>query len=81
LGHIGIGMILWFMGAARESLGKSSYTIRVQWTILILSHFIAIVGYSYLVLFDAFGTLNSFVSSVLHLNPAFTATCTKRPFG
>lgn len=42
---------------------------------------IAIAGFSYLVIFDAFGTLNNFVSSVLHLNPAFSATNTKRPFG
>ncbi|CEP13157.1 hypothetical protein [Parasitella parasitica] len=61
MGHFSIGVILWWLGASRESL--------------------SITGFSYLVLFDAFGTLNNFISSVLHFNPAFTAMTTKRPFG
>ncbi|KAI8367885.1 cation efflux family-domain-containing protein [Choanephora cucurbitarum] len=42
---------------------------------------LAVVGFSYLVLFDAFGVLNLFASNVLQLNPAFTQVTTKRPFG
>ncbi|OBZ81319.1 Zinc transporter 6, partial [Choanephora cucurbitarum] len=42
---------------------------------------LAVVGFSYLVLFDAFGVLNLFASSVLQLNPAFSQVTTKRPFG
>jgi hypothetical protein len=61
LGHFFIGIILWWLGASRESL--------------------SVTGFSYLVLFDAFGILNNFVSSVLHFNPAFTTMSTKRPFG
>ncbi|KAI8377007.1 cation efflux family-domain-containing protein [Blakeslea trispora] len=42
---------------------------------------LAVVGFSYLILFDAFGVLNLFASSVLQLNPAFSQVTTKRPFG
>lgn len=61
VGHFLTGIIVWWLGASRESL--------------------AIVGFSYLVLFDAFGVLNNFVSSVLYLNPSFSNSATKRPFG
>ncbi|KAI9483971.1 MAG: cation efflux family-domain-containing protein [Benjaminiella poitrasii] len=53
----------------------------IVWWLGVVHESLATVGFSYLVLFDAFGTLNVFVSSVLHLNPAFTMICTKRPFG
>ncbi|KAI8983152.1 cation efflux family-domain-containing protein [Pilobolus umbonatus] len=42
---------------------------------------LAITGYAYLLLFDGFGTLGNFVSTVLHLNTAFSAVTMKRPFG
>ena len=42
---------------------------------------IAITGYAYLLLFDGFGTLGNFVSTVLHLNTAFSTITMKRPFG
>ncbi|KAI8088485.1 cation efflux family-domain-containing protein [Thamnidium elegans] len=61
IGHFMTGIIVWYLGAARESL--------------------AVVGFSYLVLFDSFGTLNNFVSSVLAVQPGFKTTSTKRPFG
>ncbi|KAI7895201.1 cation efflux family-domain-containing protein [Mucor mucedo] len=61
LGHFAIGIIVWWLGASRESLG--------------------VVGFSYLVLFDAFGILNNLVSNVLEMNPAFNTSSTKRPFG
>ncbi|KAI9314730.1 cation efflux family-domain-containing protein [Dichotomocladium elegans] len=41
---------------------------------------LALAGFSYLVFFDAFGVLNTFVSDVVRTNPAFQASNTKRPF-
>jgi hypothetical protein len=40
-----------------------------------------VVGFSYLVIFDALGVLNSFVSSIIRTSPAYGASNTKRPFG
>ncbi|KAI9243496.1 cation efflux family-domain-containing protein [Phascolomyces articulosus] len=40
----------------------------------------SIVGFSYLVIFDALGVLNLFVSDIVRTNPAFLAINTKRPF-
>ncbi|KAG2201554.1 hypothetical protein INT47_007431 [Mucor saturninus] len=42
---------------------------------------LSLVGFSYLMIFDALGVLNSFISSVLRTNPAFGTSNTKRPFG
>ncbi|KAI8095823.1 cation efflux family-domain-containing protein [Thamnidium elegans] len=42
---------------------------------------LSLVGFSYLVIFDALGVLNSFVSSVLKTNSAFGISNTKRPYG
>ncbi|KAL9536864.1 hypothetical protein MBANPS3_012302 [Mucor bainieri] len=53
----------------------------ILWWLGVSRESLSITGFSYLVLFDAFGTLNTFASSVLHVNPAFTTTSTKRPFG
>lgn len=38
------------------------------------------MGLSYLVIFDALGVLNTFVSDVARTHPAFLASSTKRPF-
>ncbi|EPB82998.1 hypothetical protein HMPREF1544_10271 [Mucor circinelloides 1006PhL] len=53
----------------------------ILWWLGVSRESLSITGFSYLVLFDSFGTLNNFVSSVLHVNPAFTTMSTKRPFG
>ncbi|CDH61411.1 hypothetical protein RO3G_14888 [Lichtheimia corymbifera JMRC:FSU:9682] len=58
--HCGIGILVWWAGASRDSL--------------------AIMGLSYLVIFDALGVLNTFVSDVARTHPAFLASSTKRPF-
>ncbi|KAI7880314.1 hypothetical protein K492DRAFT_162754 [Lichtheimia hyalospora FSU 10163] len=58
--HSGIGVLVWWAGASRDSL--------------------AIMGLSYLVIFDALGVLNTFVSDVARTHPAFLASSTKRPF-
>ncbi|KAI9483336.1 MAG: cation efflux family-domain-containing protein [Benjaminiella poitrasii] len=42
---------------------------------------LSLIGFSYLMIFDALGVLNSFVSSVLRTNSAFGMSNTKRPFG
>ncbi|KAF7721147.1 hypothetical protein EC973_005354 [Apophysomyces ossiformis] len=42
---------------------------------------LAVVGFSYLVIFDALGIFGEFVSNVIQVTPAFTASNTKRPFG
>ncbi|KAG0172373.1 hypothetical protein DFQ28_004750 [Apophysomyces sp. BC1034] len=42
---------------------------------------LAVVGFSYLVIFDALGIFSEFVSDVIRLTPSFTASNTKRPFG
>ncbi|CAO3594047.1 unnamed protein product [Absidia cylindrospora] len=42
---------------------------------------LAVVGFSYLVIFDALGVLNSFVSSIIRTSPAYGFSNTKRPFG
>ncbi|KAG1405368.1 hypothetical protein G6F60_003675 [Rhizopus arrhizus] len=39
------------------------------------------LGYGYLMVFDALGVLNTFVSSVLRTHPAFTVSNSKRPYG
>ncbi|KAG2223366.1 hypothetical protein INT45_002861 [Circinella minor] len=38
------------------------------------------IGFSYLVIFDALGVLNIFISDIVRTNPAFLAINTKRPF-
>ncbi|GAN03861.1 cation efflux family protein family [Mucor ambiguus] len=53
----------------------------ILWWLGVSRESLSITGFSYLVLFDAFGTLNNLASSVLHVNPAFTTMSTKRPFG
>ncbi|KAI8059072.1 cation efflux family-domain-containing protein [Gilbertella persicaria] len=42
---------------------------------------LSLVGYAYLMLFDALGVLNSFVSGILRTNSEFGISNTKRPFG
>ncbi|PHZ15355.1 uncharacterized protein RHIMIDRAFT_311419 [Rhizopus microsporus ATCC 52813] len=42
---------------------------------------LSMVGFAYLMIFDALGVLNTFVSSVLRTYPDFTASNTKRPYG
>ncbi|ORX52058.1 cation efflux protein [Hesseltinella vesiculosa] len=42
---------------------------------------LAMLGFAYLVFFDALGVLNGFVSNVIRTQPAFVAANTKRPFG
>lgn len=42
---------------------------------------LSLVGLAYLMIFDALGVLNSFISSILRTNPAFGISNTKRPFG
>ncbi|KAI8990217.1 cation efflux family-domain-containing protein [Pilobolus umbonatus] len=42
---------------------------------------LSLIGYSYLMLFDALGVLNSFVSSILRNHPEFGVSNTKRPYG
>ncbi|KAI9033573.1 cation efflux protein [Phycomyces nitens] len=42
---------------------------------------LAAVGFSYLLMFDALGVLNSFASSIIHTHPAYSVSTTKRPFG
>ncbi|KAI8385617.1 cation efflux family-domain-containing protein [Blakeslea trispora] len=42
---------------------------------------LSFTGYAYLMLFDALGVLNLFISSILRSNPEFGNTNTKRPFG
>ncbi|CDS06866.1 hypothetical protein LRAMOSA09391 [Lichtheimia ramosa] len=58
--HGGIGILVWWVGASRDSL--------------------AIMGLSYLVIFDALGVLNTFVSDIARTHPAFLASSTKRPY-
>ncbi|KAI9305285.1 cation efflux family-domain-containing protein [Cunninghamella echinulata] len=42
---------------------------------------LAAVGFAYLVIFDALGVLNSFVSSVIRTSHAYSISNSKRPFG
>ncbi|KAG1456499.1 hypothetical protein G6F56_006816 [Rhizopus delemar] len=42
---------------------------------------LSLVGFAYLMIFDALGVLNTFVSSILRTQPAFTTSNTKRPYG
>ncbi|OAD02298.1 hypothetical protein MUCCIDRAFT_111668 [Mucor lusitanicus CBS 277.49] len=42
---------------------------------------LSLIGFAYLMIFDALGVLNSFVSSVLRTNAAFGISNTKRPYG
>ncbi|KAL9551461.1 hypothetical protein MBANPS3_004251 [Mucor bainieri] len=42
---------------------------------------LSLVGFAYLMIFDALGVLNSFVSSVLRTHAAFGISNTKRPYG
>ncbi|CAO3646762.1 unnamed protein product [Mucor fragilis] len=53
----------------------------ILWWMGVSRESLSVTGFSYLVLFDSFGTLNNLASSVLHFNPAFTTMSTKRPFG
>lgn len=39
------------------------------------------VAYSYIVVFDAIGLINTFVSTVLEFDSAFRARNVQRPFG
>ncbi|CAO3589686.1 unnamed protein product [Absidia cylindrospora] len=42
---------------------------------------LAVVGFSYLVIFDALGVLNSFISSIIRTSSSYGYSNTKRPFG
>ncbi|KAL7327990.1 hypothetical protein PS15p_206335 [Mucor circinelloides] len=42
---------------------------------------LSLIGFAYLMIFDALGVLNSFVSSILRTNAAFGISNTKRPYG
>ncbi|KAI8647923.1 cation efflux family-domain-containing protein [Parasitella parasitica] len=42
---------------------------------------LSLIGFAYLMIFDALGVLNSFVSSILRTNTAFGISNTKRPYG
>lgn len=42
---------------------------------------LSLIGFAYLMIFDALGVLNSFISSVLRTNAAFGISNTKRPYG
>ncbi|KAI8394336.1 cation efflux family-domain-containing protein [Radiomyces spectabilis] len=51
------------------------------WWIGTSSDNLATVAFSYFVIFDALGVFNTFISSIVRLNPAYLASNTKRPFG
>jgi hypothetical protein len=42
---------------------------------------LAMIAFSYLVVFDAIGLINTFLSTVLELEPSFRSRNLKRPFG
>lgn len=46
-----------------------------------MSSLLALVGFSYLMIFDALGVLNLFVSSFIRTIAAFGTSNTKRPYG
>lgn len=49
--------------------------------IFLVSLLLAIIGLSYMLLFDAFGILNIFVSSVIHTDIKMKKSTVKHPFG
>ncbi|KAI7871918.1 cation efflux protein [Spinellus fusiger] len=51
------------------------------WTAATSHEKLSIVGFSYLLIFDALGILNSFVSSVIRTHSAYSVSTTKRSFG
>lgn len=70
-------------GLSRDSLGKARPIMTQNWQSMMLTRFmcIAIVGYAYLIIFDALGVLNILVSDVIRTTPAFQESNTKRPYG
>jgi hypothetical protein len=49
--------------------------------ILLIIPTIAMIAFSYMIVFDAIGLINTFVSTVLELEPAFRSRNIQRPFG
>ncbi|KAG0062580.1 Endoplasmic reticulum zinc transporter [Linnemannia elongata] len=56
-------------------------TTTIITTIIIIPSASAIIGLSYMLLFDAFGILNIFVSSVIHTDIKMKKSTVKHPFG
>ncbi|ORZ12220.1 cation efflux family-domain-containing protein [Absidia repens] len=63
----------WFM--IHSAIGIWVYCIGIS------NGALSVVGFSYLVIFDALGVLNSFISSIIRTSPSYGHSNTKRPFG
>jgi len=84
----------WLSGMGAGSLGNetlaffilcvfvtSNWTPHGQLTNLIRFLILAITGLGYMLLFDAFGVLNIFISSVIHTDINMKKSTVKHPFG